>query len=260
MSRQPSGDSPAITRARLRQFARRNRSTDALTATDSDSDTSFLPPGDLSEEDDSAGNFYADEESSYSMYPLSTDQGETPPLPNDSLEGDGSTPELDLEETFHDAPISRVPSPYPSPPEFSDSDPDADELLPITTSPSLISPSFNAAASQPSPRLGSLSRSPSGTSIATSSSDDSDYYAPTNAQLFITKMSNTNGFASITGVNRAKDCPILAEGVITPEIMLAWARACRRYRDMNTLTEELLVAHVGGSVKEPHLQDWFAAE
>ncbi len=27
-----------------------------------------------------------------------------------------------------------------------------------------------------------------------------------------------------------------------------------------TLEEELLVAHVGGSVKEPHLQDWFAAE
>ncbi|KAF9537793.1 hypothetical protein CPC08DRAFT_717657 [Agrocybe pediades] len=42
--------------------------------------------------------------------------------------------------------------------------------------------------------------------------------------------------------------------------MLSWRRHCERYKLLNGLADDVVVRHVGGSVQEHHLQDWFAAE
>lgn len=86
-------------------------------------------------------------------------------------------------------------------------------------------------------------------------------YIPTTSQLYSNTMSSTaNGFTTITGIKCTKNCPILTEGVITREVMLAWDHACCCYCKINTITEDEIVAHIGASINELHLQDWFAAE
>jgi len=107
------------------------------------------------------------------------------------------------------------------------------------------------------------SRTPSPSpSIDSTSSGDSDLLPPPRYISHHSKMSSSGnvGDATITGVMRAKDCPVLTAGKITPQCMLSWRRHCERYKLLNNLTEEVVVQHVGGSVQENHLQDWFAAE
>jgi len=162
---------------------------------------------------------------------------------SDRPDGDAENYSEDQSEIFEDADNkSRPPSPTLH-------DPELDLVLPPSPSTSFDELEELLTTSRtPSPSPSNLS-----TSLG-----DSDLLPP-NHHSKMTSSGNV-GDATITGVMRAKDCPVLTAGRITPQCMLSWCRHCERYKLLNNLTEEVVVQHVGGSVQENHLQDWFAAE
>ncbi|KAJ7703757.1 hypothetical protein B0H16DRAFT_1482865 [Mycena metata] len=55
-------------------------------------------------------------------------------------------------------------------------------------------------------------------------------------------------------------CPILEAGVITPEILQQWRRACQKYLKNNKdRTADDLVSYVADEMREPILQKWYLA-
>ena len=272
MSRMPSDSSPATRRSQSRWFPRPRPPTpeDHSGGETEDSDASPYPPGYLPEVDDAnldldhlEASREAERSHTTSPYPspladqlndTDTDDADSFTPPGDLSEGYISYLEAPQEETPSEPPISNGPSPYPSPPGV------LDELLLLPLQPLIPSLSLTRESLPTSPNLGAHSRSPSCRSLTSLCSDDSDDFENGPSPLY-SKMSATE-YATITGVNRAKDCPILTEGTVTPHVMLAWGRACTRYYSLNKaqLEQAVAVSHVGGSVRENYISDWFALE
>ena len=55
-------------------------------------------------------------------------------------------------------------------------------------------------------------------------------------------------------------CPILEAGVITPEILYLWRRACQKYlKNCKERTADDLVSFVADEMREPILEKWYMA-
>jgi hypothetical protein len=55
-------------------------------------------------------------------------------------------------------------------------------------------------------------------------------------------------------------CPILEAGVITPEILQQWRRACQKYlKNSKDRTADDLVSYVADEMREPILEKWYMA-
>lgn len=157
-------------------------------------------------------------------------------LPNNLFEGDVSEPDHKPAEKIYNADISMTKTPYPLP---------------------LISDFLkeNEFSPQPLPPPLSLSHMPS-TSL-TLSSTLGDNCCP----HYLTMFNPLNvGKDTIVGILCTKDCLVLTPSRISPQTMLGWTHSCHCYKQLNTLADDVVVAHIGGSIQENHLQDWFGIE
>ncbi|KAJ7731684.1 hypothetical protein DFH07DRAFT_968678 [Mycena maculata] len=79
------------------------------------------------------------------------------------------------------------------------------------------------------------------------------------AMEFMTPPINKPVLATITHL-KSDCCPILEAGVITPEILYMWRRACQKYlKNCKERTADDLVSFVADEMREPILEKWYMA-
>ncbi|KAJ7115760.1 hypothetical protein C8R44DRAFT_739506 [Mycena epipterygia] len=132
----------------------------------------------------------------------------------------------------------------------------------VTTAPTPSSPGEARSVSPSSPRSLSLPSDsfPQSVLLSNSTSDsDSDIDSDFFDSSIMTPPTNKPVLATITHLKPDR-CPILEAGVITPEILYLWRRACQKYlKNCKERTADDLVSFVADEMREPILEKWYMA-
>ncbi|KAJ7605202.1 hypothetical protein FB45DRAFT_767479, partial [Roridomyces roridus] len=115
----------------------------------------------------------------------------------------------------------------------------------VTTAPADPQTSETGSLSDSSPESVHLSN------LASDSDSDSD--------STMAPLATKPTFATITHP-KSDRCPILEAGIITPEILYEWRRACQKYqKNCKERTADDLVSYVADEMREPILAKWYTA-
>ncbi|KAF8170462.1 hypothetical protein K438DRAFT_2060320, partial [Mycena galopus ATCC 62051] len=128
----------------------------------------------------------------------------------------------------------------------------------VTTAPTPSSSGEARSVSPSSPRSLPLPSDPFSPSVLLS-----DSFSPSVLLDFdsfiMTPPINKPVLATITHP-KSDRCPILEAGVITPEILYLWRRACQKYlKNCKDRTADDLVSFVADEMREPILEKWYMA-